>query len=394
MARKKKKRETGSGTIYKRPDGRWIAQYTSMPDPETGKLLRHTIYGRTQTQQEVAERLRAATSSIDNGTFQEPNKLTVAEYAEEYMQSHVSTLAPFTQRTYEKNLRIHILPALGKKKLTDLTHREVQRFAASLGVNGKGLAPKTVHNVFGTLHALLAAAQRDEIIIRNVADKCTLPRVTQSRAKAITSSELSRFLKAVEDDEFYNIFFLDIFSGMQQSEILGLRWDDILWGKNSIVIRQQLQQKHERGSFNYYLTPPKENKQRCIVLAASAIRLLRKQHRKQQAQRLLAGELWANAFDLVFTNGFGRPLNHQTVYKHMKKALQSCGMENYTFHSLRHSFATISIENGDDIKTVQTNLGHFAPAFTLKTYAHVSNQMQQSSAARMEELIASLPVAK
>lgn len=96
----------------------------------------------------------------------------------------------------------------------------------------------------------------------------------------------------------------------------------------------------------------------------------------------------------MFTNGFGRPLNHQTVYKHLKKALQSCGMENYTFHSLRHSFATISIKNGDDIKTVQTNLGHFAPAFTLKTYAHVSNQMQQSSAARMEELIASLPVAK
>ncbi len=380
MARKKKKREAGSGTIYKRPDGRWIAQYTSGRDPETGKLLRHTIYAKTQ--QEVAEKLRAATASIDNGTFQELNKITDAEYAKEYMQSHVSTLTPFTQPTYENNLWIHILPALEKKKLTDLTHREVQRFAASLGVNGKGLAPKTVHTVFGTLHALLTAAQRDEIIIRNVADKCTLPRVTQSRAKAI------------EDDEFYNIFFLDIFSGMRQSEILGLRWDDILWEKNSIVIRQQLQQKHERGAFDYYLTPPKETKQRCIVLAASAIRILRKQYRKQQEQRLLAGELWDNAFDLVFTNGFGRPLNHQTVYKHLKKALQSCGMENYTFHSLRHSFATISIENGDDIKTVQTNLGHFAPAFTLKTYAHVSNQMQQSSAARMEELIASLPVAK
>lgn len=108
MARKKKKREAGSGTIYKRPDGRWIAQYTSGRDPETGKLLRHTIYGKTQ--QEVAEKLRAATASIDNGTFQEPNKITVAEYAKEYMQSHVSTLAPFTQRTYEKNLRIHILP--------------------------------------------------------------------------------------------------------------------------------------------------------------------------------------------------------------------------------------------------------------------------------------------
>ena len=136
MARKTKKRENGSGTIVKRSDGRWQGQYVSGRDPETGKLLRHTIYGKTQ--QEVTEKLRAATASIDNGTFQEPNKITVAEYAKEYMQSHVSTLAPFTQRTYEKNLRIHILPALGKKKLTELTHREVQRFAASLGVNGKG----------------------------------------------------------------------------------------------------------------------------------------------------------------------------------------------------------------------------------------------------------------
>ena len=392
MARKSKKREAGSGTVYKRKDGRWQGQYVSGRDPITGKLLRHSVYGKTQ--KEVAAKLREATANIDRGTYQEPNKLTVAEYATEYMQSHVSTLAPFTQRTYEKNLRIHILPALGRKKLTELTHREVQHFAASLGVNGKGLAPKTVHTVFGTLHALLTAAQRDEIIIRNVADKCTLPRVTQRHAKAITSSELARFLKAVENDAFYNIFFLDIFSGLRQSEILGLRWDDILWDKNSIVVRQQLHQKHAHCSYDYYLSPPKENKQRCIVLATSVIHILRKQHLKQQEQRLLAGELWDNAFDLVFTNDFGRPLNHQTVYKHLKRALQSCGMGNYTFHSLRHSFATISIENGDDIKTVQTNLGHFAPAFTLKTYAHVSNQMQQNSAARMEELIANIPAVK
>ena len=96
----------------------------------------------------------------------------------------------------------------------------------------------------------------------------------------------------------------------------------------------------------------------------------------------------------MFTNEFGHPLNHQTVYKHLKRALRSCGMGDYTFHSLRHSFATISLENGDDIKTVQTNLGHYAASFTLKTYVHVSDQMQRNSAARMQELIASLPRAK
>lgn len=239
MARKNKKREAGSGSITKRKDGRWQGQYMSGYNPETGKPRRHTIYG--QTQKEVAEKLRAATSSIDNGTFQEPRKITVAEYAAEYMATHVATLTDSTQRSYEKNLRLHILPALGSRRLTDLTHREVQRFASSLWAGGKGLAPKTVHTVFGTLHALLTAAQRDEILQRNVADFCSLPRVTQTRAKAITSAELNQFLDLIRKDEFYYLFFLDIFSGMRQSEILGLRWADIDWDRNSLVVRKQLQ---------------------------------------------------------------------------------------------------------------------------------------------------------
>lgn len=63
---------------------------------------------------------------------------------------------------------------------------------------------------------------------------------------------------------------------------------------------------------------------------------------------------------MVFTNEFGKPLHHFAVYSHLKTILSSCGMEDFTFHSLRHPFATISIENGDDIKTVQANLGHHA----------------------------------
>ena len=153
MARKNKKREAGSGSITKRKDGRWQGQYVSDYDPKTGKLRRHTIYGKTQ--KEVAEKLRAATSSIDNGTFQEPRKITVAEYAAEYMATHVATLTDSTQRSYEKNLRLHILPALGTRRLTDLTHREVQRFASSLGAGGKGLAPKTVHTAMRSYSAML-----------------------------------------------------------------------------------------------------------------------------------------------------------------------------------------------------------------------------------------------
>ena len=120
------------------------------------------------------------------------------------------------------------------------------------------------------------------------------------------------------------------------------------------------------------------------------MQILRQQRTKQQKQKLRAGALWDNEYNLVFTNEFGKPLHHFSVYSHLKRILKECGMEGYTFHSLRHSFATISIENGDDIKT----LGHHAALFTLKTYAHVSDRMQQNSAARMEELISSLTAVK
>lgn len=127
---------------------------------------------------------------------------------------------------------------------------------------------------------------------------------------------------------------------MRQSEILGLRWADIDWNRNSLVVRKQLQQKCKKGDYSYTLIDPKENKQRRIILAETAMLTLQKQRTKQQRQRLAAGPLWNNPFDLVFTNEFGRALNHQTVYKHLKRLLRSCGMAITRFilcatHSLR-----------------------------------------------------------
>lgn len=390
MTRKNSRRESGSGSISKRKDGRWQGQYTNGRDPKTGRLRRHTIYGKTQ--KEVAEKLRTATSSIDRGAYQEPSKLTLAQYAKEYLAHCAVNLSPHTQKSYKTALNNHILPALGSITLTKLTHREIQAFVSSLGLGGKDLSAKTVRNIHGVLHGVLEAAVRDEILLRNVSKQCTLPRVVQKQIKAITTDELATFLGAIKDEPFRNIFFLDIFSGLRQAEILGLRWEDIDWENNCIYIRSQLQQKQEAGDFSYYLAPPKEGKERKIVLAQSAMQTLHEQRILQRNMHTIAEPVWYNQFNLVFTNDFGKPLNRRTVYKHLKRVLRACGMGDRTFHSLRHSFATISLENGDDIKTVQANLGHYAASFTLKTYAHVSDRMQQSSAARMEELITSLPI--
>lgn len=392
MASKSKHREAGSGSIVKRTDGRWQGQYTSGRDPKTGKLRRHTIYGKTQ--KEVAEKIRAAIVSIDRGTYQEPSKITLAEYANEYLTHCAVNLSGYTQDAYRRTLNKHILPALGGVRLTKLTHREVQTFVSSLGSGGKGLSAKTVRNIHGVLHSILESAVKDEILIRNVSNQCSLPRVTQRKINAITSAELTEFLKAIEGEPFRNIFFVDIFTGLRQAEILGLSWNDIDWENGCIYVRNQLQQRQTRGDFSYYLAPPKEGKERRVILAASAMQVLQEQKLLQDHMRKAAEPVWDNPWNLVFTNDFGKPLNRRTVYKHLKRVLRSCGMGDRSFHSLRHSFATISLENGDDIKTVQTNLGHYAPSFTLKTYAHISDMMQQKSAERMEALIQSLPKSK
>ena len=169
--------------------------------------------------------------------------------------------------------------------------------------------------------------------------------MTQHQVRAITTAELSRFLQAIDGKQFRNIFFIDIFSGLRLSEILGLRWEDVDFDHDCIYVRQQLQQKQVKGDFGYFLAPPKEGKQRKVILAQNAMRVLRHQRAKQNEQQLAAGILWDNSFHLVFTNDFGQPLNRRTVYKHLKRILLDCGMGNYTFHSLRHSFATISHHN-------------------------------------------------
>lgn len=335
MARKSSRREAGSGTIFKREDGRWQGQFVSGRIPETGKLIRHSVYGKTQ--REVAAKLREATASIDRGTYQEPNKLTVAEYAKEYFSTCAVNLSHNTQVSYKRILDKHILPALGKVKLTDLNHRQVQRFVTSLSAQ-KGLSAKTVRNIHGVLHNMLESAVRDELLLRNVSERCSLPRVTQHQVRAITTAELSRFLHAIDGKQFRNIFFIDIFSGLRLSEILGLRWDDVDFDYDCIYVRQQLQQKQIKGDFSYFLAPPKEGKQRKIILAQNAMQVLRHQRTKQLEQRLAAGALWDNSFHLVFTNDFGQPLNRRTVYKHLKRILLDCGMGNYTFHSLRHQY--------------------------------------------------------
>lgn len=393
MARRAAK---GTGTIRKKEITRngkkyeyWEARYTEGADPGTGKQVQRSITGKTQ--KEVAQKLKAATSAIDSGTYTTPNRQTLGEWLEIWERDYLGGVKTFTALNYSQHIKNHIKPALGAVKLEALTAPAIQHFYNELGQphgDKPGLSPKTIKCIHGVLHKALQQAVSIGYLRFNPADACELPRVERKEIKPFDSSDISAFLKAIHGHCFETVYLVTLFTGMRRGEVCGLTWDCVNLEKGIILINKQLQNiPGQPGDF--HLVSSKNGKGRSVTVAASVVELL-KHHKAQQSKaRLRAGALWQDE-GYVFTDELGGHLSPNTVYHNYKRLVASIGLPNARFHDLRHSYAVAAIRSGDDIKTVQGNLGHATAAFTLDVYGHVTEQMQQESAARMDAYIKSV----
>ncbi len=382
--RKAKKNAQGAGTIRKRADGRWEARFTTGFDPASGKQIQKSIYGKTQ--KDVREKLAQITTELDDGTYLEPTKDTVGEWLDTWLETYVKySVKPYTLDAYQRNCGNYIKPALGASRLSALTAPQIQRFYNSLLVDKK-LSPKTVRNIHGVFHKALEQAMKLGMIRNNPTTLCDLPKVRRKEIHPMEQQEIGAFLKAIEGCKFELLYQVTLFTGMRQGEVLGLTWDCVDFEHDALYITKPLQKREKVGG-QYVRAPTKSGRSRMITVAPSVMALLKKQKSQQAQMRLLAGPDWKNPWDLVFTNEFGGNLVHFTVYKAFKEIVRAIGLGQERFHDLRHSYAVVSLESGDDIKTVQTNLGHATASFTLDVYGHVSQKMRQQSAERMERFI-------
>lgn len=200
---------------------------------------------------------------------------------------------------------------------------------------------------------------------------------------------MSAFLRVIQGARFEALLTVALFTGMREGEVLGLTWDCVDFNAGTITIcKQALLHLRDAGGV-FQLGSTKNGKSRTITPAPSIMSLLRQHKSAQAALRLRAGNIWGNT-ELVFTDEIGQPLTKSTVYRAFKKAAAEIGRPDARFHDLRHTYAVAALHSGDDIKTVQTNLGHATAAFTLDVYGHTTPQMKQESAARMENLIKAL----
>ena len=407
------KRANGDGTITKRTVTRsgkqytfWEGRLTVGTDPGTGKQQRKTFTGKTQ--KEVREKMQAAAVAITQGNYFEPAKVTLSEWLDIWLKDYCADKKYLTIKHYTAQCETHIKPALGAVKLGKLTAPQIQDFYNDLGKTGKEirkkdpktgketvscepLAAKSIRNIHGILIKALNVAIDVGYLQTNPAERVTLPRNEKKEINPLDDNQIAAFFKEAGNDEYCYILRLIPFTGLREAEAMGLTWDCVNFEAGTLKINKQLV-KRPNTAGGFTLAETKNSKIRVIKAAPMVMQQLKKRQIEQIEQRFKAGELWQGWQDekerktaLVFTTATGSNLSPQTVYNHCKKVLERIGAGDRCVHDLRHTFAVLSLQNGDDVKTVQGNLGHATAAFTLDVYGHVSERMKEDSAARMEK---------
>ena len=377
-----KKRANGDGSIRKRKDGRWEGRYVVGHDPVTGKMISRNVLGKTQA--EVKEKLRTAIENSKRLDYTQTGKYTVGQWMDEWFEAYAKVkVRPSSHQTYKGYIENHIKPNIGDIPIEKLTSLQLQKFYRLLLTEGRvpriesekqprGLSAKTVRNINQVISSAMDMAVRHKLILSNPTEGCELPKVEHREMKTLPAEQLGAFLREAKESGVYELYYLDLATGLRRGELLGLKWEDIDLQNGIIHVRRQV----ARVDVEVKELPLKtKNSYRNISISQDAVAMLT----EMEAHR---------SSDYVFPSSTGGPISPDSVNNMLHRVLKRAGLPSIRFHDLRHTFATLALQNGVDIKTVSGMLGHFSAGFTLDTYAHVTTSAQKEAARTMGNVLA------
>ncbi len=377
-----KKRGNGEGTIHRRKNGGWCAQYT-VYTAEGRK--RKTLYGKTRA--EVAAKLSKAISDRESGLTFDAENVAVAEYLERWLQGSVCNSVK--QRTFENYayvVRLHLIPGLGHIKIKALTPAHIQGMYRSK--LDSGLSPRTVQLIHTTLKKALKQAVRWGLVPRNVAEAVEAPKPAKNTKKEmhpLTSEQARVLLEAAGGNRLEALYVLAITTGLRLGELLGLRWQDVDLESGTLSVRQQLVRTKSDGLC--FTTPKSAKGRRNVKLTSKAMHTLEDHRDRQLEQKQRLSDLWKDT-GLVFTSQVGTPLDPSNLTYHtFQPFLKRAGLPKIRFHDLRHTCATLLLGQNVNPKVVQEMLGHANISETMDTYSHVLPSMQETAVSGIENAL-------
>ena len=316
--------------------------------------------------------------------------LRVGDFLRNWMVQCVH-LSPTTQDQHKSLIEHHIIPAIGNRKLADVTGPDLNMLYAALlkkeKVDGHGtLSPRTVAICHAILHSAFKYAADTGKISSNPADKAYRPKQVRHEIVPMTLEEMLAFLDAAKNSRYFALYVLAFLAGLRLGELLALRWRDVDLDHYIISVQHSLRRKGKsvEQRIDNTKTPTSV---RTVPITETVVNVL-KDHWLQQAQeRLAAGPAWED-HDLVFSNLRGRPTSDGHLRsRDFASILERAGLRHFRPHDMRHTMASLMLLAGEHPKIVQERLGHSRISMTVDTYSHLQPSLQREAANRLDDLV-------
>lgn len=371
------------GHIAKKGNRYYAVIYEGI-DPATGKP-RHRWHSAGDTKKGAEKILGDLVKRMHDGDYRSPDKISLGDYLlERWLPSKRTRVKASTAAAYESNIRLHINPYIGLIPLQKLQPEDLDELYVKLLTEGKrngsggGLSAKSVRNVHATIQSALSDAARKGTVFRNVADIADPPSISRSsRSMNVwTSDQLRSFLDEVAGHDLYPLYFLAATTGMRRGELAGLRWRNVDLDAARLTVNQQV------VSVEYELIEDDlktASSRRTIDLDEQTTVMLRRHRRGQLEERMATGQRDDDGF--VFARPDGSPVHPDLISQTFQRFMDQSELPRIRLHDLRHTHATILLQQNVHPKVVSERLGHSSIAFTMTVYQHVMPGMQAEAAA-------------
>ncbi|WP_395292954.1 tyrosine-type recombinase/integrase [Kitasatospora hibisci] len=397
-------RANGDGTVYQRKDGRWEAAGYVLAPGDTRKRVR--VYGNSR--KEALAKLTEKISASNRGVPVVTAQGSLAAYLTYWLENvAVHQLRETTHTRYTAVVHQYLIPGLGRKKLAKLTAKDVRTWLNDLrticqccarGIDArrkpdaqagrrprccaigkccrKYLSPLTLAYIHSVLKSALEHAVREEEIPRNVARSVRTGTPRPRRFNPLTAHEARTFLTSAQSHRLHALFELALRTGLRKGELLGLRWEDLDLANCTASIRRTLQRTRTSGLTT--LPTKTISSERRIALPDACVASLRTHRDRQAREKQQAGAEWLE-HGLVFTRPDGHPIEPATLTRHFNALLRCSRLRAIRFHDLRHSTATLLLEQGVELVVIKELLGHAHIGVTATVYAHVRLRLQRDA---------------